>query len=43
MTVCPIRLCKVPKEASQLAGFNSAHNFGISTPLVVKIDIKKII
>ena len=27
-----IGLCKVPKEASQQAGFNGAHNFGVSTP-----------
>ena len=27
-----IRLCKVPKEASRRAGFNGAHNFGVSTP-----------
>ena len=31
-TVCPIRLCKVPKEASRWARFNGAHNFGVSTP-----------
>ena len=31
------------KEASWWARFNSSHNFGVSTPLVVKIDIKQII
>ena len=33
----------MPKEASRWARFNGAHNFGVSTPLVVKIDIKTII
>ena len=27
-----IGLCKVPKEVSRRAGFNGAHNFGVSTP-----------
>ena len=31
-TVCPIRLCKVPREVSRQTRFNSAHNFGVSTP-----------
>ena len=34
---------QVSMESSWWAGFNSAHNFGVSTPLVVKIGIKKII
>ena len=37
-----IGLCKVPKEVSQLAGFKGAHKFGVGTPLLVKIEIKKI-
>ena len=32
----------MPKDASQHARFNGAHNFGVSTTLVVKIDIKKL-
>ena len=31
-TICPIGLRKVPKEASRWAGFNGAHNFGVTTP-----------
>ena len=27
-----IRLCKVPKEVSQRAGFNGAHKFWVSIP-----------
>ena len=31
-TVCPIRLCKVSKEAARRAGFNGAHHFGVKCP-----------
>ena len=33
---------QVPKEVSRRAGFNGAHNFGVTTPLEVKIGENKL-
>ena len=32
ITICLIRLCKAPKEASRQARFNGAHNFQVTCP-----------